>query len=70
MTTVASLQIPQARPFIKRTISQALAAIREREESETLLGDSEDDENCTRLPYFAYDTNPYSHLPVYKNIHR
>lgn len=64
-----------ARPeSLHRTISQALHAIRSREEQETLLGDDEEEadaEGCvgldTRLPFAP---NPHSSLPVYRTIHR
>jgi hypothetical protein len=71
---------PQPAPLhIHRTISHALRAAREREESETLLGDVEglgavaDRSGCIAPPGSAMwggRANPWGHLPVYKNMHR
>lgn len=64
---------PPARPEMHRTISQALRAVRSREEQETLLGDDgeADDEGCVGLNSSTYFTpNPHSKLPVYRTIHR
>jgi hypothetical protein len=60
-------------PTIHRTISYALQRAREREESETLLG--EEDITVDGSGFIApasqrFYTNQYSDLPVYKNIHR
>jgi hypothetical protein len=58
---------------IHRTISYALRAAREREESETLLGEEEaqvDHAGCIVAPSQSGYLNPHAHLPVYKNIHR
>jgi hypothetical protein len=58
-------------PSFHRTISQVLRVAREREESETLLGE---DTPADRSGCLINDTptkhNPHAHLPVYKNIHR
>jgi hypothetical protein len=54
-------------------VSAALAAVRSREEQETLLGDDEeaDGEGCVGLTDHVHFTpNPHSNLPVYKTIHR
>ncbi|KAF2666650.1 hypothetical protein BT63DRAFT_481142 [Microthyrium microscopicum] len=58
-------------PPIHRTISHALRLAREREESETLLGEETpaDRSGCI-IPAQTNKHNPYSHLPVYKSIHR
>jgi hypothetical protein len=61
-------------PSIHRTISYALRVAREREESETLLGDEElsvDASGCvTETRPGGVHHNPHAPLPVYKNIHR
>ncbi len=66
-------------PPMHRTISHALRLAREREESETLLGDVEehggvaDRSGCIAPPGSATwggHSNPWAHLPVYKNMHR
>jgi hypothetical protein len=58
---------------IHRTISHALRIAREREESETLLGEEEnqqvDPSGCVISPH-GVTFNPHADLPVYKNIHR
>jgi hypothetical protein len=59
---------------IHRTISYALRIAREREESETLLGEEEenhqvDRSGCVIAPQ-STAFNPHADLPVYKNIHR
>lgn len=58
-------------PPIHRTISHALAAARQREESETLLGEEDalvDQSGCLVPQGLIH--NPHAELPVYKNIHR
>lgn len=58
---------------LRRTVSDALRAVRSREEQETLLGEDEeaDGEGCIGLNDQCYFTpNPHSKLPVYKTIHR
>lgn len=66
--------MPRNRPDdLHRTISDALRAVRTREEQETLLGDDEDadDEGCVGLNNaIHFTTNPHASLPVYKTIHR
>jgi hypothetical protein len=58
-------------PSFHRTISQVLRVAREREESETLLGeDTPADRSGCLLSDTPTKHNPYAHLPVYKNIHR
>jgi len=60
-----------SRPEAHRTISQALRIAREREESETLLGDEETFEPESYLTRaHSFHDNPHADLPVYKNIHR
>lgn len=63
-----------ARPGdLRRTVSEALRAVRSREEQETLLGEHEeaDGEGCIGLSDHVHFTpNPHSKLPVYKTIHR
>ena len=56
---------------IHRTISHALRQAREREESETLLGEEDavvDQSGCLVPQGLIH--NPHAALPVYKNIHR
>jgi hypothetical protein len=65
---------PLDRPLapVHRTISYALRIAREREESETLLDEENqqvDPSGCVIDPR-SETFNPHSDLPVYKNIHR
>jgi len=58
---------------IHRTISYALRIAREREESETLLGEEENqgvDPSGGVISPPGVTFNPHADLPVYKNIHR
>jgi hypothetical protein len=58
---------------LHRTISDALRLVREREESETLLGEEDttlDHSGCVVPASHSGYSNPHAHLPVYKNIHR
>src|ERR1700760_2954676 len=81
----STLQVPSdghiqfRAPAMHRTISHALRLAREREESETLLGDIEehggvaDRSGCigpAGSATWGGQANPWAHLPVYKNIHR
>lgn len=60
----------------QRKVSQTLAALRSREEQETLLGEEEvaSDDGCVREPNTPvpgiFAENPHADLEVYKNIHR
>ncbi|KAF1352093.1 receptor-activated Ca2+-permeable cation channel [Delphinella strobiligena] len=57
-----------------RSISEALAVARRREEQETLLGDGEqaDDDGCypPRKDSIPWQPNPHAGLPLYTTIHR
>ncbi|ORY06014.1 hypothetical protein BCR34DRAFT_41291 [Clohesyomyces aquaticus] len=61
-----------------RSLSDALRAVRSREEQETLLGDDEaaDPDGCLREdglrggPREIFCRDPHQHLPVYYSIHR
>ncbi|OCK86148.1 hypothetical protein K432DRAFT_316847 [Lepidopterella palustris CBS 459.81] len=58
-----------------RSLSDALRAVRSREEQETLLGDEEqaDPDGCLRpngRPAQVFVPNPHAELPVYTTIHR
>jgi hypothetical protein len=55
---------------LHRTISYALRIAREREESETLLGEDQVDRSGCVIEPQSVLFNPHADLPVYKSIHR
>lgn len=57
----------------RQFISEALRLARNREETESLLGDEEHADENGRLhetPEEALSPDPHHSLPVYRNIHR
>ena len=56
----------------RRTISEVLRGVREREDQDGMLDDEEtahEEDSCLG-PLVRSHTNPHASLPVYKTIHR